>query len=227
MTRSTRRAAVPSKPSRVGPLEPAVEPRLLRLLAQDGDQLVLAPGGAALDGQLTGTRPELLDAALLVDAPVGPALLLGWLALGPGTRTGLRLGSPLAAALQLALDLVSALDDCGLGGLYGLGGEGLLGDVERAINGTGNVDGRTGSPKLRVSRWPMSVQARTTSRTAVRPSRTALRSEVWGSLSHRVAVGTTLPLSRSSLAAQSLVGIRLIQQARELSAARSSIAPQA
>src|SRR5215211_3147628 len=60
----------------------AVGPELLRVLAQGGDQLVLAHRRAALDLQVPSALAQLLDAALLIGAPVRCALLLGRLTLG-------------------------------------------------------------------------------------------------------------------------------------------------
>src|SRR5829696_8543445 len=54
---------------------------LLGVLAQSGDQLVLAHGRAALDLQLTGPVTQLLDTALLERAPVDLAVLLSRLGL--------------------------------------------------------------------------------------------------------------------------------------------------
>jgi hypothetical protein len=61
---------------------PAVEPELPCLLAEGGDQLVLAHRRAALDVQLPSPLTQLLDAALLIGAPVRRAVLRGRLALG-------------------------------------------------------------------------------------------------------------------------------------------------
>src|SRR5215207_11231740 len=80
-----------SGPTRVRRVEPGrlgrrFGPELLRLPAEGGDQLILGHGRATLDLQLPGPLAELLDAALLVGAPVRRAVLRGRLALG---RVGL------------------------------------------------------------------------------------------------------------------------------------------
>src|SRR5215217_950035 len=79
----SRRGGGPTRATcRAGPPWPAVEPELLRLPAEGGDQLVLGHRRAALDLQLPSPIPELLDAPLLVDAPVRCGLLLGRVVLG-------------------------------------------------------------------------------------------------------------------------------------------------
>src|SRR5215217_773493 len=80
-----------SGPTRVRRVEPGrlgrrFGPALLRLPAEGGDQLILGHGRAALDLQLPSPLAELLDAALLIGAPVRGTVLLGRLALG---RVGL------------------------------------------------------------------------------------------------------------------------------------------
>src|SRR5215204_6384478 len=80
-----------SGPTRVRRVEPGrlgrwFGPALLRLPAEGGDQLILGHGGTALDLQLPGPLAQLLDAAVLVGAPVRRAVLRGRLALG---RVGL------------------------------------------------------------------------------------------------------------------------------------------
>jgi hypothetical protein len=68
---------------------------LLGVLAESGDQLVLAHSRAALDLQLTGAVAELLDTALLEAAPVRlgllPVVLLGASTLAVRSLVGMRL----------------------------------------------------------------------------------------------------------------------------------------
>src|SRR5215208_4489185 len=154
----------PRATRRAGPPPLAVAPQLLGVLAEGGDQLILVHRRAALELQLSGPLAELLDAALLIGTPVELADLLGGLSL-----RGLRLLRIRLLLLSLdgfneVLDSADALADGGLDrchsgvdGLYGrvdltggdtgdgqrelaLDGEGLLGDVEHAVHGAGEVD---------------------------------------------------------------------------------------
>src|SRR5215212_4071280 len=87
----TWRRPDPRATRRAGPPPLAVERQLLGVLAEGGDQLVLAHGRAAFDLQLTGPLPELLEGALLVGTPVEVAVLLGRLRLRDVPCWGLRL----------------------------------------------------------------------------------------------------------------------------------------
>src|SRR5215217_9754130 len=93
-----------SGPTRVRRVEPGrlgrrFGPALLRLPAEGGDQLILGHGRAALDLQLPSPLAQLLDAALLIGASVGPAVLPG--------RLGLRCGRVICGGLRL-LDALPA-----------------------------------------------------------------------------------------------------------------------
>src|SRR5215208_6616774 len=154
----------PRATRRAGPPPLAVAPQLLGVLAEGGDQFLFVHRRAALELQLSGPLAELLDAALLIGTPVELADLLGGLSL-----RGLRLLRIRLLLLSLdgfneVLDSADALADGGLDrchsgvdGLYGrvdltggdtgdgqrelaLDGEGLLGDVEHAVHGAGEVD---------------------------------------------------------------------------------------
>src|SRR5918995_1933776 len=143
----------------------------LAVVAEGGDQLVLAHRRAALDLQLTRPLPELVNAALLVDAAVELAVLLGRLRLW-----GLRLlRVPLLPLTLGGFDEVlgsadaladGGLDGChrGIDGFQGgvdlaggdarpgqrelvLGGEGVLGEVEGAVHGAGEVEVEDGQPE--------------------------------------------------------------------------------
>src|SRR5215216_4307004 len=105
----------PTQPVRrgAGPPRPAVEPELPCLLAEGGDQLVLGHRGAALDVQLPSPLPQLLDAALLVGAPVRGTVLLGRPCLAVVAQGGdqLVLGHRGAALdIQLTCPLAELLD---------------------------------------------------------------------------------------------------------------------
>src|SRR5918993_3543130 len=78
----TRRWPDPRATRRAGPPPLAVEPQLLGVLAEGGDQLVLVHRGAAFELQLPGALPELLEGAFLIGASVRRALLLGRVVLG-------------------------------------------------------------------------------------------------------------------------------------------------
>jgi hypothetical protein len=140
---------------------------LLAVVAEGGDQLVLVHRRAALDLQLTGSLSELVSAALLVGAPVELAVLPGRLSLRGVPCWGLRLLPVTLLPLSSAQALIDgALDGChsSADGLHGsvdltggdtgggqrelaLDGEGLLGDVEHAVHGGGEVDVGDGQPE--------------------------------------------------------------------------------
>src|SRR5688572_23736235 len=61
------------------------------VVAQGGDQFLFVHRRAAFELQLTRALPELLEAALLIGPPVGPAVLPGRLSRRRVARGGLRL----------------------------------------------------------------------------------------------------------------------------------------